>query len=142
MARHKQASKEQERENSGSARFVQNSKLRNGLKAIWDNFLAGNEIEHVEVKEEGEQGTITMNPEKKNGRMPRMEGNNMQLTEMKEMTMATSCEVKQLLLNTTQAQADCGFTHQIGVLTHHGVLTISFIIRSEFSIKDEWFALL
>jgi len=37
-------------------RYVNN--FQNGLKAIWDNFLAGNEIGHVEVKEEGEQGTM------------------------------------------------------------------------------------
>eukprot|EP00985_Skeletonema_marinoi_P009878 scaffold4647_cov80-Skeletonema_marinoi.AAC.3 len=29
--------------------------FQNGLKAIWDNFLTGNEME---VKEEGEQGTM------------------------------------------------------------------------------------
>ena len=34
-------------------RYVNN--FQNGLKAIWDNFLAGNEME---VKEEGEQGTM------------------------------------------------------------------------------------
>ena len=37
-------------------RYVNN--FQNGLKAIWNNFLAGNEIQHVEVKEEREQGTL------------------------------------------------------------------------------------
>ena len=39
-------------------RYVNN--FQNGLKTIWDNFLRGNEIEHVVVmeEEEGEQGTM------------------------------------------------------------------------------------
>ncbi len=38
-------------------RYVNN--FQNGLKTIWDDFLRGNEIEHVEVKEDGgEQGTM------------------------------------------------------------------------------------
>jgi len=38
-------------------RYVNN--FQNGLRKIWDNFLRGNEIDHVEVTEEGgEQGTM------------------------------------------------------------------------------------
>ena len=37
-------------------RYVNN--FQNGLKAIWSAFLAGDKIEHVEVKEEREQGAM------------------------------------------------------------------------------------
>ena len=37
-------------------RYVNN--FQNGLRAIWSAFLAGDKIDHVEVKEEREQGTM------------------------------------------------------------------------------------
>ncbi len=37
-------------------RYVSN--FQNGLKDVWSNFLAGNEIDHMEVKEERKQGTM------------------------------------------------------------------------------------
>lgn len=37
-------------------RYVNN--FQNGLKDVWNNFLAGNEIDHVEVKEARKQGTM------------------------------------------------------------------------------------